>query len=80
MKKSFSAKEKALLKKLGSNLRRLRIQRDISQESLAYETELDRTYISDIETGKKNPTIIVLSRIADALKVQIKDIINSNGK
>ena len=80
MKKSFSNKEKALLKKIGQNLQKLRHQRGISQEQLAYDTDLDRTYISDIEQGKKNPTIIVLSRIADTLKVQIKDIINGNGK
>lgn len=80
MIKSFSSKEKGFLKKLGENLRKLRNQRGISQEELAYSASIDRTYLSDIENGKKSATIIVLNRIADALRVNIKDLLNTNGK
>jgi transcriptional regulator with XRE-family HTH domain len=39
-----------------------------SQEELAFEADLDRTYISQVERGKRNVTIVVLSKIARALK------------
>jgi len=80
MIKTLSAKEKALLKNIGRNLRRLRMQNDLSQEELAYSSGIDRTFISDIERGIRNTSIIALNRIADALKVNIKELINNNIK
>jgi transcriptional regulator with XRE-family HTH domain len=43
-------------------------QRGLSHEELAFEADLDRTYISQVERGKRNVTIVVLARIARALK------------
>jgi transcriptional regulator with XRE-family HTH domain len=80
MIKSLNTKEKALLKNTGRNLRRFRMENDLSQEELAYRAGIDRTFISDIERGTRNASVIALSRIADALKVNIKELINSNGK
>ena len=56
-------------KQLGRNVRRLRRDIGWSQEELAFESGLHRTYISDIERGARNPTILVLDDLAKALKV-----------
>ena len=56
-------------KRLGANVKRLRKAAGISQEEFADLAEINRTYLSDIERGARNPTVIVVARIADALKV-----------
>ncbi|QGZ93736.1 helix-turn-helix domain-containing protein [Terricaulis silvestris] len=55
-------------RRLARNLVRLRHDRGLSQEELAAESELHRTYISGLETGGRNPTVLVLERLAKALK------------
>ena len=47
----------------------------MSQEELAHQTNLDRTYISGIERGVRNPTLKVLEQIATALDVQACELI-----
>lgn len=49
-------------------MRRLREEAGLSQEKLALEAELDRTYVSGVERGVRNPTVTVVARIAKALK------------
>lgn len=56
-------------KRLRLNVRRLREARGLSQEGFRFESGLDRTYISGIERGVRNPTILVVERIAKALGV-----------
>jgi transcriptional regulator with XRE-family HTH domain len=56
-------------KRVGINLRRLRHDRQLSQEELAFEAGVHRTYISGVERGVRNPTVLVLEEIATALKV-----------
>jgi transcriptional regulator with XRE-family HTH domain len=58
-----------VLTKLGENVRMLREQRHISQERLALEADLDRTYISQVERGKRNVSIMNVCRLAHVLKV-----------
>jgi len=53
--------------RLAVNMKRLRKERGWSQEALADEAGLDRTYISGIERKVKNPTITVVERVARAL-------------
>lgn len=53
------------------NLRKIRRLKDISQEALAFDAELSRAYISDIERGKRSVSIDVMGRIADALNVNL---------
>jgi transcriptional regulator with XRE-family HTH domain len=54
-------------KRLAVNMKRLRKERGWSQEALADAAGLDRTYISGIERVVKNPTVVVVARIAEAL-------------
>ncbi len=52
---------------LATNLRLARLARDMSQEDLAAAAGIDRTYVSGIERGVRNPTVTVLARFAHAL-------------
>lgn len=56
-------------KQVGINVARIRRERGWSQEELAFESGLHRTYISGIERGRRNPTVLVLKELADALRV-----------
>jgi len=53
------------------NLRRVRVERGLSQEALAVDAEIDRTYVSRLERNMENPTVAVLERLARALGVGI---------
>lgn len=53
----------------GRRLRRLRQERDLSQEQLAHIAQLDRTYVSSCEAGRRNATIKTITRLAEALQV-----------
>lgn len=54
---------------VAENVRLLRKAAELSQEELAHEADVDRTYISQLERRQRNITIVVLSRIAEALRV-----------
>ncbi len=60
--------------KLGKKVRELRKEAGLSQEKLGELTELDRTYISGIERGIRNPSLKNIEKIAKALKVKVSDI------
>jgi transcriptional regulator with XRE-family HTH domain len=62
-------------RRVGLNLQRLRRARDLSQEELADRAKVHQTYLSGIETGKRNPSIVVLQRIAAALKADIEELV-----
>mgnify|MGYP001274472800 CR=1 FL=1 len=64
-------------KQVGLNVRRLREARRLSQEELAFEAELHRTYISGVERGVRNPTVTVLAKIASALGVGPDQLLRS---
>lgn len=53
------------------NLRRLRVRCGLSQEVLAVDAQIDRTYVSRLERGLENPTVAVLERLAGALNAEI---------
>ncbi len=55
--------------RVGINLRKFRRERGFSQEKLAFECGLHRTYISGVERGVRNPTVLVIEEIARALDV-----------
>lgn len=58
-------------KKFGKQVKMLRLEKGLSQEKLAYEADIDRTYIPSIEKGERNVSITVIEKIAKALKVKI---------
>jgi transcriptional regulator with XRE-family HTH domain len=60
---------------VGQNVRRLRLAKGITQERLAFASELDLTYIGGIERGRRNPSLLVMARIADSLDVPLADLI-----
>lgn len=55
---------------LGSNVRRLRRKMDLSQEEFGLKFGIDRTYVSGIERGVRNPTLEVVAKLAKALDVE----------
>ena len=56
-------------RQVGINVKKWRRARGLSQEELAFEARMDRTYVSGVERGIRNPTVRVLARMAKALKV-----------
>jgi len=58
---------------IAHNLRKLRVAKGLSQETLAVDAGIDRTYVSRLERGLENPTVAVLERLAGALSAQITD-------
>jgi transcriptional regulator with XRE-family HTH domain len=61
---------------LGRNVRRLRQQKGLTQEAVAFEAEIDLTYMGAIERGKRNPSLLVMARIADALGVHLTKLLS----
>jgi transcriptional regulator with XRE-family HTH domain len=59
---------------LAWNLRKWRVQRGLSQEQLAVDAEVNRTYVSSVERAQENPTIEVLERLAQTLSVDLSDL------
>jgi transcriptional regulator with XRE-family HTH domain len=58
------------------NLRKIRVGAELSQEVLAVDAQIDRTYVSRLERGLENPTVAVLERLAEALGASIADFFN----
>ncbi|QOF76170.1 helix-turn-helix domain-containing protein [Variovorax sp. 38R] len=63
---------------LGKRLKELRIKADRSQAELAFDCELDRTYISLIERGLANPSLWTLGTLAFALETTVPDLLRGN--
>jgi transcriptional regulator with XRE-family HTH domain len=61
--------------RLSRNLRQLRQDKGLSQEQFAFEAKIHRTYISDLERGARNPTIMILEKLAKALGVSASQLI-----
>lgn len=57
------------------NIRRLRVQQGISQEHLAVDADVDRTYVSRVERELENPTVGVLEKLASALGVDVAELL-----
>jgi len=55
------------------NLRRIRVKRGLSQEGLAYDSGVDRSYVGGLERQEENPTVDVLDRLARTLGVSISE-------
>jgi transcriptional regulator with XRE-family HTH domain len=66
--------------KYGIKVKEFRINKGWSQEKLALNADLDRTYIPGIEKGERNVSIVVIEKIAIALDVDIKDFFDCNSE
>ena len=64
-----------ILTQFGKAVREARKRRGLSQEQLAFDCGLHRTYISSVERGERNISLVNIHRIARALKVQPKDLV-----
>ncbi len=62
------------LTQLGMRIRYLRKQKNLSQLDLALEAGINKNYISDLERGSRNPSLIILEKIAVALEVDLSTL------
>ncbi|WP_416797703.1 helix-turn-helix domain-containing protein [Ciceribacter azotifigens] len=62
---------------VGLNVLRIRRERSLSQEDLSLQAGVTRAYLSGLEAGRRNPTIVSLSKIANALGVTVEDLVHS---
>ncbi|NCS99132.1 helix-turn-helix transcriptional regulator [Candidatus Parcubacteria bacterium] len=62
-------------KKLGENLKALRIKKNITQTGLAKTLDVDKSFISNIESGKTNPTLATITSLAQALGVLTNELL-----
>ncbi|WP_407358043.1 helix-turn-helix domain-containing protein [Microbacterium sp. LTA6] len=60
----------------GARVREIRIGHGWSQEDFAHRASLDRTYVSGIERGRRNPTLDIIHRLAQALDVHPSDLLS----
>lgn len=60
--------------RIGLNLQNLRREKGLSQEELAHRAKIHQTYLSGVERGRRNPTAVVMQRIAEALDADIEDL------
>ena len=74
-KKKYSAEEGLYLQKISDRIRTLRQEGGYSQESFAYECELDRTYIGSVERGERNISAINLRKIAMTLGIEVSELL-----
>jgi transcriptional regulator with XRE-family HTH domain len=61
---------------VGVNVRRFRQRARLTQEQLAFEAKIDLTYVGGIERGKRNPSVMVLARAANALGVDPAELLS----
>lgn len=66
--------QKDLLLAFGQTVRRIRLSMDISQEKFADMCDLHRTYISDVELGKRNVSLENIGKMASALDINISEL------
>lgn len=67
-------------RRVGLNTKRLREAKGWSQEQLAFECGLHRTYISGVERGVRNPTVTVVEKIASALGAPASALLNTDDR
>ena len=60
-------------KQFGDRLKEIRLKNDVSQEALAAAADLHRTYVSSVERGERNISLVNIARLADALHVPIRE-------
>lgn len=64
-----------LLKKFGSTVRKKRLEKQLTQEKLAFAADLSSDYVRRVELGKANPSIFVVNKIAKALNIKLSELV-----
>lgn len=64
---------------LGERIKQLRMDKGMSQKDLAYEADLDRSYIASVENGQRNVSIVNIEKIATALGVSLRKLFQDGG-
>jgi transcriptional regulator with XRE-family HTH domain len=62
-------------KKLGKNLKKIRTQKSITQSEIAKRLNVDRSFVSNLENGKTNPTLSTITKLAQVLKVSVNELL-----
>ena len=78
VQKSSATREEGdqkLLQLFGENLKKLREKKGLSQEQFAYEAGFSRSYYTEVETGKRNISLLNILRITSSLQVEVSDLI-----
>jgi transcriptional regulator with XRE-family HTH domain len=60
--------------KLGENLKRIRTEKGITQGDIARALEMDKSFVSNIENGKTNPTLATITKLAKAIGVSVGEL------
>ncbi len=63
-----------LQRKFGLVIKELRLEKGLSQESLANQSDIDRTYISDIEKGERNISLKIIERLSETLQISLSEL------
>ncbi|MFA5433124.1 MAG: helix-turn-helix transcriptional regulator [Candidatus Paceibacterota bacterium] len=63
---------------IGHRIKQLREKNGMSQKDLAFDSDLDRSYIASVENGQRNISIVNITKIASALKVSLKEFFNDD--
>jgi transcriptional regulator with XRE-family HTH domain len=66
-----------LRERVGLNVQRLRHRAGLSQEECAHRAKVHQTYLSGVERGIRNPTVLVLGRLARALGVEVEELVRN---
>lgn len=76
MRGKRAAQEDVFLRRFGNRLRTLREARGLTQEELAEDAGFSRSYYSDIETGKRNTSLLNLRRLAQSLHFSLSELLD----
>jgi len=63
--------------KVGHRIKELRKELGLSQEALALKAEVDRTYVTDVENGRRNVSMEILEKLIKALRISVKDFFDA---
>lgn len=65
---------------MGRNMRRVRVAAGLSQEEVAFRAGMKRSYLSELELGRRNPTVRALARVSAALAVSPADLLKPDSR
>lgn len=75
----MKSNDMSILAQLGKRIRYLRTEKHLSQMDLALDSDITKNYLSDLERGERNPTIMVLNKIAKGLGITLEELLKGVG-